>query len=545
MAVLQKSESLLRSLIQQRGTPDEKNALGQRPIHLCADWAAGTRILLDAGFKCNVLDDNHVTPVEFALALDGSEAASLLFKAGCPLTCWVYHSKMTGCETFSSEHSIRTRWPIQAYGPKALNLLLIKEIIDRRTRVANLASHHLPQHVLDWLGSLGTAVDDNTAHATWEALIKLGFQIPPGLDTLGLFVYHQYLTVDLAELLYNMGFCNLDAYDSSGLTPLMVWACQWKPDMAVATWFLENGADPLKPHRDHDLNALHVAICARRPFHLLFSCQLKRAFSSWWLLNKLSINQLIDPVVIDGGYDTKIISPIMQRLLQEISPTSHDSCKCSCSASGCTPTTMLLKCHLSYYGLGRDRWLSEYVYKGSALLFSWYMAIAAVGGPVNEVREEVRRFIAFAELDLTHTCCRKGFRFVEAIVLMPKEDVEDIREEEEELIDQLEQILNNFESRPWKSSSKFDYLGEVNVECQPPTLRWANLVTARSAYGLDKGDCEKIRQASGISIDDFWQTFWDFSLWNKWVAISEVTLEKELPKARYCEISLWIEFYLD
>ena len=84
MAVLQKSESLLRNLIQKHGILDEKNALGQRPIHLCADWAKGTKVLLDAGFTCNVLDDVHRTPVDFALALEGTEAASLLFKAGCP-----------------------------------------------------------------------------------------------------------------------------------------------------------------------------------------------------------------------------------------------------------------------------------------------------------------------------------------------------------------------------------------------------------------------------------------------------------------------------
>ena len=385
--------------------------------------------------------------------------------------------------------------------PIKINLLLVKEIIARREHLAILANHHLPQDIINSIGLLGTVVDDTRAHATWEALTKRGFQVPSGLDTRGIFMYHRVDSVDLAEILYDMNFRNIDDYDSAGQTPLMEWLCRPQSNLDIADWFLGKGADPLRVHRDHDINALHLATRSYSFSYRVFR-PLQHSTSPWWIMNDLSVDQLIDPIVIDRGYCTEIVSLKIQRLLQEIPPTIHDSCRCACSTFGCTPTTMLYKNHqweLRQFYLDAKR-----VYYDSSLLYSWYIAIAAVGVPVNEIREEVRRIVAFANMGLTHTCCRPYPLNEMKGTLMPKEDVDEIRDEEEEMIDQQEQVLRDHESRPWKSSSRNDYLCEVDIERPPPTLRWANLVTIRAACGLDEKDCEEIRQASGILTENFW-----------------------------------------
>ena len=78
MAVLQRSERNLRFLLGRNTfSGHEVNGLGQSALHLCGDWATGTKILLAAGYDTTLKDCFGKAPLDYALAFEGTEAASV------------------------------------------------------------------------------------------------------------------------------------------------------------------------------------------------------------------------------------------------------------------------------------------------------------------------------------------------------------------------------------------------------------------------------------------------------------------------------------
>ena len=168
MAVLQRSEDLVRYLIRDPLCLTEKNACGQTPLHRCSDWTLGTKILLDAGIPSDQLDLAHLTPLEYAISMsNGSDAAVVLLEAGCSLTCCDDHRPCNSTWEFAIKDNRcgANQWPLS---PSLKSL--IENIRQRRERLAIVAEEQLPQDVLEKARSLGTALDDMRAQYTWKAL---------------------------------------------------------------------------------------------------------------------------------------------------------------------------------------------------------------------------------------------------------------------------------------------------------------------------------------------------------------------------------------
>jgi hypothetical protein len=78
-AVLLRSEKILTRMLAANPTRvAETNRLGQTPVHLLADWPAGTQILLEAGTDPNMRDFSDLLPISYACKYNCS--GSVLFK---------------------------------------------------------------------------------------------------------------------------------------------------------------------------------------------------------------------------------------------------------------------------------------------------------------------------------------------------------------------------------------------------------------------------------------------------------------------------------
>ena len=581
MAVLKRSETLVRYHLRNPAVFGEKNAAGQNALHLCGDWVKGIEILLEAGFPCDKTDNSHLTSLDYAISIQGAaDAVRTLLKAGCPLACcgnphgWNSTLDRVLCNPLDADMETKVQWPLS---PKVS--CLIDNIKYRRESLAVLAEKHSSYKFLNKIRILGTALDDTRAHCTWKALRRAGIKLPSSLRTRGVSVYHQVRSISLAKYLYNLGFKNVDEYDQHGRTPLMSLACRFEDfgvylrdtetleeTLSLAKWFLFQGADPLRSCRDHSLNTLHIAA-----YYGTIETAKMTLLEQQKIISpateKLFKRQYIDPIVFkiprrlqSSGNGIRILNPLLLLIVQKASPTCHDFCRCGCSYQGCTPTISLLQGITGFHFNWQRNSLQ--LYEISALLHNWYNAVAAVGVSVRCVHEEVRRFIAFDKLELKHTCCRFYSSYaIDTFEQRPStdDDFNQIREEEEELLNQLEDMLLDPDSDWWNSCSIFDILLDVNGEGPPPTLKWVNLWLISQAYGLDEEVCEELRKAARISGSDFWESCWAvpelhhcrLQPWENRGRCGEIQPSStaiKLPTVRRCSrpygdiVRVWIEF---
>ena len=117
--MLQRSESLVQTLLRNPVNFKEKNLAGQSPLHLCGDWTKGIEFLLNAGFQLNSTDNNYLTPLDYALSIpNATDAVRKLLKAGCSLTRLIHPCNSWGSTLdFALSHTFydqpnQSQWPI-------------------------------------------------------------------------------------------------------------------------------------------------------------------------------------------------------------------------------------------------------------------------------------------------------------------------------------------------------------------------------------------------------------------------------------------------
>ncbi|KAL9117675.1 MAG: hypothetical protein Q9187_005787 [Circinaria calcarea] len=473
LAVIVRSLVDVRNLLRNHIGFDEKNAYGQTPLHLCGDWSPGTEALLAAGHAYNSCDSLGLRPLDYALAFGGTEAASLLLSVGCMLAC--QHS-MEYCTTrgFSSWYffnrdleSQQNVWPFHS------NWYALVEVINtKRKALAKTARRYLPQELLLELERCGTDVDDTRAIETEKTLVQHAIIIPTSIQTSRVSIYHSIYMIEAAQHLFATGFRDLNAYDHLGYTPLMTCVSrtvysvsQYERRLPLLEWMLQHGANPLKLHRDLHTNALHEAL--RLVWYDTIGTSSMRFFGASTSLGRWPLFGITNQVVSGQGITSSFLPPLALRLLREVSPSSHDQCRCPCSPSGCTPTTILHK-----YGMP-----GHSAYQQMRLVYEWLNAIASLNGPVKEVCKELYRLHEFDNLGLTHTCCRDTYPSVR---LLDPDDVLEIQDEEEEMIARLEKTMGDYDNnrhfnRNGNPNWAESYWSELVWNGPPPTFRRVQL----------------------------------------------------------------------
>ena len=264
-------------------------------------------------------------------------------------------------------------------------------------------------------------------------------------------VYHfSFLTVKVANELWNAGFRDVDVPDEDDKTPLMMLRpCRLhghhnhKTEMIEsALWLHQKGASlhqPCSPTLPPGLKNVGTATARseRRAVHFVTAavetCLYDAAFSL--VREKADTDDCyraeMEPLIDDLSFDAA------QLLCKILLDTSPDACLCACSRHGCMPMTLLLKRSTSFHGLEVDGHISAWAWR-------WFLDNVPTDQIPTANSQKILRLITFEAMGLRHTCC---YYCDGDFYGIGSEEAAEIRDEDHEGIQLLETLLLEFEER--------------------------------------------------------------------------------------------------
>ena len=376
----------------------------------------------------------------------------------------------------------RYGWPWAKNRIKDARLIvdIIIPILTKRHRsLQNLAIKQLPYPLIHELGIKPDRLLDSNSEKAIEMLesrkiivsraLRTKIKAPPGhrkLPNFRLFapatVYHlPGLNTRQAELLWQNGFREIDKLDQHGRLPLVI--AQWrmcyqlKEHLKLLVWYLSKGVD---------MHQLQPYAYQRKGFKIL-PTDLKSGIAALHHLAHRLGEFILDwrivvrhgcPVQWNYTYLESIYSlpscDTTELLRNIISDPFRDSCQCACSSIGCLAFTHMIKglrFRLGSTKLPHPRyhWSDSF----NRPLIATYCATILLEidrrPGMAWLVSEIFRFLTFKKLELRHTCCSgSGPEYHDIIVeLGDEEDREEIRLEQAEQVDRLEDLIREFKSK--------------------------------------------------------------------------------------------------
>jgi hypothetical protein len=347
-------------------------ANGLTSVHLAIYWPWALQQIIQAGADVNCKDNDHRRPIHLAVGCRQAEAVQILLQADCSVS------------TPNYSNSLLQESLIQGREFDHVSNLVIDALIDRHARLRDLALSLLPNNSGLEGHICKETISEIQAPTIYDTLVRTKHNIPPSLevdrDEEGVYDTADMhgvirLTVPLAEKLWKGGFRRFDDFAPlNGLTPLLQsW---YIADFDMVSWFIEKGASPFTTHRDGLLSGLHL-YAARIAYP---GAHFKH-----------------DPKNVP-------ISPQHWHQLTRRGDIWWDACRCFCSASGCTPISIVIKKASRF--LRRER---KSNYAGMVELISICqekMLYQPERDPCHT--QQLLEAIVFEKLNLRHTCCHIG-----------------------------------------------------------------------------------------------------------------------------------------
>ncbi|KAF2232239.1 hypothetical protein EV356DRAFT_470285 [Viridothelium virens] len=444
-AVLERSESRIVNIL--RRCPEsmwELNRRGESVLHLCCGWPKGMTILLERGAKPLIHQwggagnpSEDCLPLHYTLGGDCTEVVSILLQNDSPVLV-----ASDCCGNFSLSRLF--------YASSEIVNQVIAALVDRRRRLQELATASLPLAALQELDLDSDRIVDEKATMLQDVCSENDILLPPSLSVPDwrTTVYHkECLNPEIAERLYNLGFRDICGRDCSNQTPLATinFLAQDTPSgettkileagLTYATWLVSKDPGALRSvqgtERDTVLDSAAHRF-ARKMSHLI-TMWIERIFDE---RQTVPFSRLARP------------STSFTTLRAVLAADWTDNCTCACSSNGCLPHKIFLRsCRLNI------KWTPSPASK--VVFLKWCLAIMRwldssqdpdFVVPTN-VWTDLIRLETFDALGLTHICCDNyGYRINDS-------EAEEIRDEEQDLIDQLEDLMLEFESEFLTSGS--------------------------------------------------------------------------------------------
>ncbi|KAF7924713.1 uncharacterized protein EAE97_010664 [Botrytis byssoidea] len=477
-AILQRSEDrMLQILANFPDSAYERNTMGQTPLHLSSDWPIGISHLLriDGQSLVNKQDCMGYFPVAYALYSKCLPAVQLLLNADSPLHSFradTISDTLKDVVFFRAEDVF-----LDASRSSSKDIIncMINSLVDHRNRLGQLAFQSLPTSKTDRLAISGDQVLDLHASSTCALLKVFGVDIPPALQIPKeyesiyhlLFVYDIYLReyaiprAEIVEMFYDAGFCEIEEYhcfDSKRTLLMLRWTdhdtspSEMMDKFKLLWWLIQKGADLHRANRI--LQGDRWSPWSPATHFIVASLLIK----DLWVITMEEIN--LQP---NGGPENLSSQPEVRNVMFKVLTTSTaDLCICACSKSACTALTILLKqtileldegeivsvfTDLSEEGFSLD---STYWIMRASIMFLLQF-IGTDNDSWKILAPEIIRFAIFTILELTHTCCvyhpysegSPPHHFTPFDI----GDHQDIQEEESSQIEELELLVQDFESK--------------------------------------------------------------------------------------------------
>lgn len=386
----------------------DQNLLGQTPLHLAADWPWACKALLEAGADPSIPDFQSDFPLSYACFQDCLECVQILIAAGSPLSHgW-------------SELSVLDR-AFALVNNKRIHAALINELARRRQRLLTVSRRLLPRYIFEEITSSLKGLPDIEAFSLIGALLDAGDNADPDYwcYTCSSVYDAAEITVDIAELLFDAGFTDLEATDNDGLTLLL------RSAMSIRRFFMLE--------RIHSLAKVHwllsKGVSLRRPVET-------KPLSEWLIPSANFVSAMLGVVMgyiedREEGY-SDIMNEILRQVLGFQYQNCHDLCKCHCSLQGCTPLVMFLKglttAMRRVYEIDEARSYRGQIIHLTVNLLTHHSTASEIIG----MTKSALRFCLFEDLELRHVCCRPITRNGLGQDLLPPVEAEEARELQEE-----------------------------------------------------------------------------------------------------------------
>ena len=310
--------------------------------------------------------------------------------------------------------------------------IIVRALVDSRNRLQELALHSLPENVVQQLHIPGDRVLDAQTQNVFEALVDNGVHIPKPLRLLTFegTVYHALdLKPEFADILFDAGFLDIDGLDSQGRSPMQYYLEMWMPmsysDLETVHWLAHKGADFYQPSKGNSkvMVAHYAAAALGLHFNIASSGSRQNSFSEGF----------VSTLSREGSYLSELLPRVSARHVL-------DDCTCACSKDGCSPAVVFFR-----------------VLEGGIIWAPPRRRLEIVCGllteaidPEQQVWEwlpvEAIRYITFSRMGLTHTC-RRHFEPYEGDKQLPEDEIHEIHDEERLLIQQLDELVDEFEAK--------------------------------------------------------------------------------------------------
>lgn len=288
-------------------------------------------------------------------------------------------------------------------------------------------------------------------------------------------VYHlSALNRRQAQSLWDAGFRDVDEFDEFGHSPLIVMmrtTAGYNLNSELVEWLVSKGANLDRrqayafafDHQEHLLRSVPEEeraiktewtsyVTAAHYLALFFGRSFRRA--EYWA-------RAPDCFLLNGMSDeisSEMSSKVWRVFRKVLCDSPADCCACACSIGGCHPYTTMVKTIIS----GNLHYLPPLSFSSARKLALRYTEAVADLLDINQprsigFRQEMLRFNTFAKLRPRHTCCSTGvamecsgnyWRHQNVIVeLDDEEERREIREEQAETVQKLEELLLHFEKK--------------------------------------------------------------------------------------------------
>ena len=435
-AILLRSETQVTEIIDKH--PDslrERTSMGHTPMHLAASWPAGVSILLNAGTNNLVNETNNggLLPIAYATNSNCLASVQLLVGADCAFYC----------EDFLDEHSYVTHplWDLISRSSDEVAKFILQALVDRRRRLAGIASQELPCAVKKRIDILPDKVIDASAALVYSLLKQNHVQLPASLAVPRGWrtIYHSLHSSLIgsrclsltywADLFYNAGFHDFTGYDEFGRNVLMdifhtsTLYGKAPEYLDLYLWYLRKGVR--LGHKNfrmtdegdwisHTPGAFYVG--------LFIVDTLSR---SPWMVTDFTVKTQLRSLL------TKVVAE-----------RTSDDCKCACSINGCDALTSMLK--------ERRRLQTASYREPNQFLYQFPISLANLLNITNDgwtfFPAEILRFLTFERLEMTHTCCvyHPGPWCHDYFSVFDDNNRVEIQEEESADLEQLESLMLEF-----------------------------------------------------------------------------------------------------
>ncbi|KAI0846645.1 hypothetical protein F5Y00DRAFT_271922 [Daldinia vernicosa] len=423
-------EVLLRSgssFVRLRADPSliyERTRDGQTALHLAANWPEGISTLIKSvGLTIksiiNKEDAYGHAALLYAIMLDESDSVQLLLDAGATIT-----GQIIGCLGVIGDERRRV---VQ---------IVITYLAQRQTGLLKLALQNLPVEIINKLRLREDEVLDldDKALDVAKALGRRQVPIPviyhiPEISP----VYHRLAyTPFMARELFDAGFHRTDT-KIAGHTPLMTLPFHYTnfaSCLEVVCWFEDHGAD------------LHTPIPIPGRFNFVSNPQgLARVYPT---MHKVFYN-LGRASFFSGNMNMNLSTEVRYRFVKLLQDEYADSCLCYCSLGGCTSA--------SKYARGLYDSCGSYIHIAESDVLRIFERRMISYDQCTVVLDLIR-VMTFQRLGMKHTCCNyRRFNSLQNLVeqgllaLMEPAEVEEIREEDRYLAEQLDSLMKEFEAK--------------------------------------------------------------------------------------------------